>query len=414
VRILIVHNRYQQRGGEDAVVANEAAMLQRYGHQVDLLEFDNDAIHGVAASLLAGGRAFYSQASARIVAARIDRFRPQLLHLHNFLGTLSPSVFFAAQSRHIPLVLTLHNYRLLCASAVLFREGHPCEECIEKRSFLPGVQHACYRGSRMGSAAVGGSIAFHAVLGTWTRRVARYITLTRFAAEKMAGFRVPRDLIRIKPNFVPDLESSPNPSLTPDPTPDPIPAPFALFAGRLSVEKGISTLIEADAGGQLPLPVHVLGDGPMSAALAQAARRPGSRLVPLGSRPPSEVREVMRKAAVLLLPSLWYEGFPMVCAEAFAAGLPVLASNIGGLGEIVEDGVSGHLFPPGDASALVRALHRFASPSPELAAMRLAARRRFESHYTMERNYQTLMAIYRELVPGEPGGSTPPSASHSR
>jgi glycosyltransferase involved in cell wall biosynthesis len=387
VRILIAHNRYQQRGGEDTVVANEIRMLEENGHQVDYLGVDNESVHGVKGKVLAAGRAFYSVASARSVEERIDKFRPDIVHIHNFLVTLSPSVFYAANNKRIPVVLTLHNYRLQCANAQLFRDGHPCEECIDRHSFLPGVQYACYRGSRIGSAIVGGSIALHTALGTWRKRVDRYITLTAFAAKKMASYRIPSDRIRIKPNFARDLGQGTGGG------------GFALFAGRLAPEKGIDTLIEADIKGLLPMPVQLVGDGPMREMIQKAATQKESRLYPLGTKTYSEVQELMRKATVLVFPSIWYEGFPMVFAEAFAAGLPILSSRIGGLSEIVEEGISGRLFRPGDPAALGKAMKLFVEGSEELKNMRRAARKRFESQYGAERNYAMLMDIYRELVP---------------
>jgi glycosyltransferase involved in cell wall biosynthesis len=386
VRILVLHNRYQQAGGEDSAVAEEIAMLKRHEHAVDYLGFDNESIRGVKGQALAAARAFYSFRSARAVAARIDAFRPDIVHVHNFLATMSPSVFFVAQQKHVPIVLTLHNYRLLCSNALLFRDGHPCEECVTRHSFLPGVRHACYRSSRLGSAVVGGSIALHSILGTWRNRVDRYIALSEFEAAKIAGSRIPSDRIRVKPNFVSSsLEGTGG-------------GGFALFAGRLSPEKGLQTLIEADAENLLPMPVHIAGDGPMRAALQHASSRKESRLHLLGVKPRGELQALMRKATVLVVPSIWHETFGMVCVEAFAAGLPILASSIGGLPEIVEDGVNGHLFPPGDATALAGALGLFEDGSDEMQNMRRAARRKFETHYSEERNYRMQMQIYEELV----------------
>jgi glycosyltransferase involved in cell wall biosynthesis len=173
---------------------------------------------------------------------------------------------------------------------------------------------------------------------------------------------------------------------------------FALFAGRLSPEKGLQTLIEADAENLLPMPVHIAGDGPMREVLQRASSRKESRLHLLGIKPRGELQALMRKATVLVVPSIWHETFGMVCAEAFAAGLPILASSIGGLPEIVEDGVTGHLFPPGDATALAGALGLFEDGSDEMQNMRRAARQKFETHYSEECNYRMQMQIYEELV----------------
>ncbi len=387
MRILIAHNRYQLGGGEETVVANERRLLEEHGHEVEYLGVDNESIRGVMGKMIAAGQAFYSIDSAHRITGLIDRFHPDVVHVHNYLATLSPSVFFAAKRRKIPVVFTLHNYRLLCANAQLFRDGRPCEECIDQRSFLPGAYHACYRNSRSGSAILGGSMALHAALGTWQQKVDRYIALTAFVAEKMAGLRVPVDRIRIKPNFTFDSGQGSGGG------------GFALYAGRMAPEKGIQTLIEADAKGLLPMPVHLVGDGPLLQMVREAALREGSRLKPLGLLPHDEVQGLMRRATVLVVPSIWYEPFGMVCVEAFAAGLPILCSRIGGLPEIVEDGVSGRLFPPGDADGLASALRLFIEGSSELIDMRLAARFRYETLYSEERNYGLLMGIYQELTP---------------
>lgn len=370
-------------------------MLRSQGHDVELLLFDNEAIAGVRGSAATAISSFYSFTGYRQTAEAITRFAPAILHVHNFMPTLSPSVFFAAGAARVPVVQTLHNYRLICANAQLFREGRVCERCVEQRSFLPGIRLACYRGSRAGSAVVGGTMALHHALGTWSGRVARYIALSEFAAAKLGEFRVPREKIRIKPNFVPDRAQDLVASeIFEEPA-----QPFGLFVGRLSEEKGLATLIAADGQGRLPFSIKVAGDGPWRERVEHAAGRPGSRLVVLGRQSENEVFALMQQAAVLLVPSLWYEGFPMVMVEALSLGLPVIASRLGGLPEIVEDGVCGLLHAPGDPEALARAVQDFvALPTEARIRMRQAARGRYLDHYGEQRNYETLMKIYAEAL----------------
>jgi glycosyltransferase involved in cell wall biosynthesis len=388
VKILIAHNRYQQAGGEDAVVRAEAAMLERRGHTVDMLEFDNDAIHGAPAKLIAGLNTFYSRTSYSRVERVIQRFRPQILHVHNFLPVLSPSVFFAARHNHVPAIQTLHNYRLLCASATMYRDGHVCEECLERRSIIPGIKYGCYRESRLGSAVVGGTVALHNALGTWKGRIDRYIALTDFAARKLGTWRVPGEKVRVKPNFVQDLGAGSGGGN------------YALFVGRLSKEKGLDVLIAADIAGVLPLPVYIAGSGQMFSDVEAAAARFGSRLVLLGKQSAESIRTLMREATVLLVPSVWYEGFPMVIVEALSAGLPVLCSRIGGLAESIEDGACGMLFEAGNVDNFATVFRTFTSmPSNELQAMRDCSRARFQSLYSEDINYETLLRIYREVLP---------------
>lgn len=384
MRILVAHNRYQQTGGEDSVVAEETAMLERHGHEVAQFIVNNDDIAGAAAQIGAAVRAFYSSASRKKVEEVLASFKPDVLHVHNFFPTLSPSVYFAARGHSVPVVQTLHNYRLVCANAQLFRDGRPCEDCLQSKSFFPGVKYACYRGSRAGSAVVGGVMSFHAALGTWERRIDRYVVLTEFAAAKLGEWRVPRERVRVKPNFVPDRGIAEGKG------------GFALFVGRLSHEKGLSVLIEADRMTRLPLPVYIAGDGPMRQEVEQAAARPGSRIKVLGPQSREQVLDLMRAATVLLVPSIWYEGFPMVLAEALSFGLPVIASRIGGLPEIVEHGKPGLLFEARNASAFVEALRKILGDADLLSSMRQAARQRFEDLYSEERNHAMLMTIYQE------------------
>src|SRR5215472_6051004 len=201
MKILVAHNRYQLAGGEDTVVAEEVRMLQQRGHSVHQYVADNDDIIGIWRQTVTAIRSLYSRPVVQEVSNLLDSYKPDILHVHNFFPSISPAIFFAARRHRVPVVLTLHNYRLLCVNATLFRDGRPCEACLVSRSFLPGVRHACYRGSRTGSTIVGASNAIHAALGTWSNRIDRYIALTQFAATKLGNNSIPREKIRIKPNF---------------------------------------------------------------------------------------------------------------------------------------------------------------------------------------------------------------------
>ena len=386
MKILIAHNRYQQAGGEDGVVEREAEMLARRGHAVEQLVVDNDEITTLGARAQAALRAFYSHASYKRTLGLLRSFRPDIVHVHNFLPNLSPAVFFAANAAAVPVVQTLHNYRLLCANALLFRDGAPCEKCITRRSFLPGIRHACYRGNRAGSAVVGAGMTLHHALGTWRHRVDRYIALTEFAAKKFSATRLPPELFRVKPNFMPDNGTGAGGG------------GFALFVGRMTEDKGLQTLISADALGMLPLPVRIVGDGPFLPQVMRACERPGSRLVALGHKSSREVQDLMKHAEMLVLPSLSYEGFPLVLVEALSVSLPIIVSRIGGLPELVEDGVSAILYTPGEASELLAAMRYLAAQPLKAAAMRLAARSLYLERYTEAANYDALVSIYGELL----------------
>lgn len=387
MKICIAHNRYKMLGGEDRVVAAEAEMLVRDGHQVEMFETTNEEIRSFPAQAAAAVSSFFSLKNYGKVQHVLQAFQPDVLHVHNFMPTLSPAVFFAASSRRVPVVQTLHNYRLLCANAELFHAGQPCERCVTGQSFLPGVRRACYRGSRAGSAVVGGTMALHDKLGTWKNYVSRYIALTEFAASKLGGSRVPKERIRIKPNFVADAGEGEGSG------------GFALFAGRLSGEKGIQTLIDADATGRLAMPVYIAGDGPEREQVHRASSLPGSQLVMLGPQTKEELQRLMKRAELLIVPSLWFEGFPMVIVEAFACGVPVLASRIGSLGELVCHGETGLLHDVGSPEAIAQGTQDFVTLSPERKrAMRRTVRDTYLSKYNEGRNCKLLLDIYEEAV----------------
>lgn len=392
MRILVIHNRYREKGGEDSVVDNESAMLERGGHSVEKVFFDNNNIEGVISRIRAARDIFYSSRSERRVQEVIELFKPDVVHVHNFIAALSPSVFFAAKAKNVPVVMTLHNYRLTCPSGVLFRNGLPCEECLNAGCVLPGVWHGCYRESRVGTAALGGSIALHSALGTWKNRVDCYIALTQFAAKKLGGHRVPLEKIRIKPNFVSDV------------VPGNGGGKYILYVGRLSPEKGINTIIEADRNGLLPMPLWIAGDGPLASEVRNAAERPKSKILLLGSKGKDEVQELMRRAEVLVLPSIWYEGFPMVCAEAMALGLPIVSSRIGGLPEIIRDGVNGSSFEAGNSEEMASELAKYVNGTYDLTLMRENARQEYLDKYSELANYKALISIYSEVVGKIQGG----------
>ena len=381
MRVLLVHNHYAQRGGEDMVFAQESAMLRERGHEV--LEFtkDNREISG-ASALRMGVDAIWSRASAAEVDSLIRQFRPEVLHAHNTLPQISPAIFHAAARAGVPAVMTLHNYRLVCASGLLLRDGAVCEACVGRRFGWPGVTHGCYRGSKAATASVVSMTALHSALGTWRHKVTRFIALCQFAREKVLAAGIPAEKVVIKPNFVIDRHAHTAPTGL---------RAGGLFVGRLSVEKGVGTLLEAWKSIDADLDIY--GTGDLSAQL-QAGAPGGVRFC--GFAAPATVGAAMRKAQFLVVPSTYYEGFPVVLAEAFSAGLPVITSRLGALQELVLDGVTGLHFTPGDAQDLRRKVLWALAHPEQVSEMGRTARRLYEERYTPERNYQRLMEIYGE------------------
>lgn len=378
MRILVAHNAYQQRGGEDSVVADEMALLRRYGHEVQRYGRHNDEIAGTSRPALAAGT-LWSARTAREVPALIRQFRPDIVHVHNTFPLISPGIYWAAAAQGVPVVQTLHNFRLLCPQAMFLRAGKVCEDCLGRLP-LAGLVHGCYRDSRVQTATLGAMLAVHRGLGTFRRKVSRYIALNEFCRRKFVAGGLPAERIAVKPNFVD------------------FPAPPAggragfLFVGRLSREKGIATLAEALAA--VPAArLGVAGGGPEAALLAD---RP--RIDLLGALPAEAVRQAMGRALALVLPSIWYENMPRTLVEAFACGLPVLASRLGAMADLVTDGVTGLLFAPGDAADLAAKLQWALAHPDEMARMGGNARREYEASYTGERNHALLMNIYQEAI----------------
>lgn len=389
MRILIIHNRYQQAGGEDSVSAAEAALLQAGGHEVERLDFANDHIGGAMAAARAALLGAYNPVSRRLADEAIARFRPDVVHVHNFFPTASPAIFYACSAARTPVVWTLHNFRVTCANALLMRDGDVCEDCLGGTGWS-GIRHRCYRGSLAGSAAVTAVHRGHAALGTWARRVDRFIALTAFSRSVFVRAGLPADKLAVKPNFISDPGVHQRyPTRT-----------GALFVGRLSEEKGVDTLL--DAWADLQLPLTIVGDGPEAARLQAKA---GANVRFLGRLGREAVIDAMAAAAVVVVPSRWYENFPMTVVEAFAAGAPVIASGLGALNEVVTEGVNGLHFRSNDAGDLTAVVRRAFREPELLGRLGQGARATYERELTPERNLAMLEAIYvdaqaRALVHG--------------
>lgn len=380
MRILFVHNFYRLAGGEDAVLAAEMALLRGHGHEVALWSLDNkDLPSGIAGKFRTACNTVYSRRSRRQAAAEIAAFRPDVVHVHNFFPQISPSIYDACRAAGVPVVQTLHNYRLLCAGAMLMRNGRVCENCVTGSPYQ-AVRYGCYRGSKLGSLVLAHMIASQRRQRTWQRKVNRFIALTGFARQRFIAAGFPAERIAVKPNF----------TVAPAPRPD-ASGGYALYVGRLSPEKGVATLLAAWSGLDAAPPLKIAGEGPLQASLPAVAN-----VEFLGRRTPAEVSALMADAAFLVLPSEWYEGFPMVLVEAFAHGLPVLASRLGSMTDIVRDGETGLLFTAGDAADLGQKLCWLRQNPEQLRRMGRQARQCYQDLYTPDANYRQLLDIYQQ------------------
>jgi glycosyltransferase involved in cell wall biosynthesis len=385
MRILVAHNRYQFSGGEDAVVRDEAELLRFHGHSVELLQQDNDAIHSIRGKLAASASVFYSARSRERMRHAIHDFRPEIVHIHNWFPMLSPSIILEADACKVPVVQTLHNFRMLCANALLYRDGVVCMDCVGKSLSLKGILHGCYRSSRAGSAIITAAYAFHRMVHTWDR-VDCFIAVSEFQREILVRGGVPADKLVVKPNFV-DSDTWDAASNTEE---------VALFVGRLSKEKGIRTLLSAWDTGRIPLRLKIIGDGPMADEV-RACADSNSGVEYLGLQSQEAVYREMAKAKLLVFPSEWLETFGRTVVEAFSQGRPVLAADLGGVRELVENGITGYCFQPGNIDALVEGACRFTC-GKNYEQMRMNCRNLFLKKFTAESNYTLLVEIYAKAI----------------
>ncbi len=385
MRVGIFHNLYVWRGGEDAVVALESELLRKAGIAVESFTLDNreaqlDTLPG---RLRAGLRVRGSANSARAVAAFLDAHPIDVAHVHNFFPLLTPAVHELLHARGIPVVQTLHNYRLFCANGAFLRDGRACEDCVSAGPWN-AVRHACYRGSRVQTAVWAEATAHERRQRTFERCVTLFVSPSEFAKSKLVAAGLPAHKVVVKPNPVAD------------PGEPRYGGHGALYVGRLSEEKGPRLLLEAwrELG---DLPLTLVGSGPLENELRALARDlPSVRFT--GQLPGDGVRNELRAARFLVAPSLCYENFPLAVAEAMAAGKPAVASHPSAMSDLVELGRTGLLFQSGDASALARACAELASDPARAESMGREARVRYEDELAPERSTERLIELYQRVL----------------
>lgn len=387
MRVLLLHNYYQQAGGEDTVFEQEAALLRQNGITVETLTFTNQTFDGTWVSTIqSAAGAFYNSDAARRMTDVLNAFRPDVVHIHNLFYTASPAMILVARQRGIPVVMTLHNYRLVCANGLLMRPGKiPCEACLASALPLAGIRHACFRDSSAQTAHLTLLTSVHRLLNTW-KQVDRFIVLTEFSRQTFlrSSLHLKPEQISVKPNALVNL------GYTPFGQRD----DFFLYVGRLSGEKGIQTLIEAAY--KAPLPIHIIGDGPLIGLVREAARTL-DHVQYLGVQSRQAVWDAIRQCRALVVPSLCYEGLPTVILEGFASGTPVICSDQKNLNQIIQDEETGLLFKTGDSDDLIRALTK----PTDLETVAQNGYQKYLATYTPERSFQGLMDIYRAVIAGQ-------------
>lgn len=384
MKIILLHNTYQQRGGEDSVFENEYNLLKKYGHNVDKLIFDNNSIKTVKDKILTGILGIYNFKSAKLLENKIKSFKPDIIHVHNFFPIASPSIFFIAEKYKIPVIMTLHNFRLICPNALLFRNGYICEECINKIFPIPGIIHKCYRGSFSQTLSLSFIYNIHRFIKTWQKKIDKFITLTEFQKNKflVSSLDVPEKKFTVKPNFSEDFgEGFKNREN------------YFLYVGRLSKEKGILTMLKAFSKTNMNL--KIIGDGDLKEIVLKFSKQ-YKNIEYLGLRSKVEVFNLLKKSKALIFPSECYEGFPMVLVEALSTSTPVITSNIGSQAEIIKDKYIGLHFQVGNSEDLKKRLLDFSQKDYNFLYKN--ARIEYLNNYTPEKNYKRLMSIYEEVI----------------
>jgi len=383
--VVVVHNFYQHARGEDGVFADETRLLEANGHPVTRFTVHNDQVEMLGKLALARKTIWNSDTAGKLREV-VRREKPAVVHFHNTFPLVSPAAYYAARKQGAAVVQTLHNYRLLCPAAVFMRDGKVCEDCLGKTFPLPAVKHKCYRGNLPASVITATLLASHRVIGTWKNAVDVYIALTEFAKQKFIEGGLPANKIIVKPNFV-----------DPDPGAGAGTGGYAVFAGRFSPEKGLETLLDAWDKLDGKVPLKIMGDGPQAGMVQERVARL-KNVEWLGRKPLADVYQIIGDASFLVLPSIWYEGFPKTIVESFAKGTPVLASNLGSMTELIDPGKTGLLFKPGDPSDLAMQVNAIMSDPTRLHDMRTHARQKYEAHYTATQNYRHLRDIYDVAV----------------
>lgn len=391
-RILQIHNFYQIPGGEDVVVRNEKRLLEEHGHEVFTYYRSNAELQesGIKGKLLLPFTAVYSLKTKREVTRMIRENNIDIVHVHNTLTMVSPSVFYAAFKCKVPVVQTLHNFRMLCPAGSFFRDNVICEECVENGMGC-AVRHKCYRNSTLQTIVSAAILKIHRILGTY--RKVNFICLTEFNRNKLLDSLVGKrnhvdpERVYIKPNFTFAEGIVPNETKAEE--------EYFLFAGRVEALKGIDIAIRAFE--QLPNEtLYVAGNGPMMEEMQAYVREHQMQNVRfLGYLQKEEMAEKFYHAKAVIMTSQCYEAFAMTIAEAYSYGVPVIAGRVGNMDGMVKNGVTGVKFTYNSADDLAERIREF--NRMDLAQLKENAREFYETRLRPEDNYQKLIKIYEDI-----------------
>lgn len=391
LKILQVHNYYQIPGGEDTVVANEKRLLEDHGHTVIQYSRNNGELKQFSKirKLLLPFTTIFNPSTYREIKRIIREQQIDVVHVHNTLNLVSPAVYYAALSCKVPVVQTIHNFRLLCPGATFYRDGHICEECVQK-GLRCSVKYGCYRGSKIQTLVCALSTWIHRMTGVYGKL--NYICLTEFNKEKLLGLKqIKFDRVFVKPNFVSTKLDKIVPMQEREDR--------FIFAGRIDKLKGVDILLEAwKLMGEEAPKLIICGTGPMEAWCKDYIQKNNlSSVDMLGFVPNEEAKKLIANSRALILPTQWYEGFPMTIVEAFSVGTPVVGSNMGNVGSVIHAGITGEVFQPNNSTDLMNKIIKCSETNSYLID-------EMTQSYGSERNYQIMKNIYLEVIENNQGG----------
>lgn len=389
MKILIIHNRYKDRTGEDAVFDRETQLLKDKNHEVHIWIADNRDIQAgnILEKIAIAQATIWSSKAYRKVLEKLREVTPDIVHVHNTLPLLSPAIFHACNKARIPVVHTLHNYRLVCPSNTLFRDGKPCEKCTTS-TLLNSVRYACYRNSHMQTAAVAAMLQYHRWIGTWKNRIDGYIALSEFQKLKLKCLDIPDEKIYLKPNFLENIHSQ---------TDTPKFGSYYLFVGRLINEKGIRLLLESYQNTKTKYPLVIIGPGYLGSMVDSAAKK-DPRIRYIGIQSKVEVLDWMKNAIALLFPSVWFECSPMTVLESLSCSLPVVCSDLGALPDMIKHKNTGYVCSPMTIESLTNAIYWIESNSQTWLSLKQNLPKSIDPIYFRDFNYVHLIKIYRSVI----------------
>jgi glycosyltransferase involved in cell wall biosynthesis len=391
LKILQVHNYYQNPGGEDIVVKNEKTLLESHGHEVFQFHRHNDSIKKWSQKIKVLFSTHYSRESQRLFELEIKQIKPDVVHVHNFFPLITPSVFDVCRAYQVPSVLTLHNYRLICPNCFLMDNQCNIYERTIQGNAYSSIRDKIYRDSMLQTAVVAHMIEYHRKHKTWHNKVDQFIALTQFARQKFVEGGLPGEKITIKPNFAEEILQKTGSDFEAQKE------NYYVFVGRLSPEKGIEMLVKTWIDHNITTPLYIIGQGPMAEPLQEISKQTPA-IVWLGTQPHHKTMEYVHRAKALVFPSIWYEGFPMTIVESFSLGTPVVTSNIGSQAEIVKDGYNGIHFQMGNMKDLHNKICESEKDTNILRKLSNQAYQTYRDYYTPETNYQQLVKIYRSVI----------------